>query len=196
MVKLFRQPTITESDLCKIARVSTGRKKRADEELIQHLIDLGHDSIFEHATMTFYVKVPIYTARQWMRHRIGSYIEKSGRYSPMKDFEATISTEDQDVLDETLCELFSYYTDMVNSGTKKEEARQILPLCTMTEFYWTVNLRSLMNFLSNRADKHAQKDIRENAEQVSKIFKEYYPNIFAAWKKRDDDVKRFLSERR
>jgi len=196
MVELFRQPTITESDLCEIARVSTGRKKRSDEELIQHLIDLCHDSIFEHATMTFYVKCPIYTARQWMRHRIGSFTEKSGRYSQMKDYEATISTEDQDVVDETLCELFGYYTEMVNAGTKKEEARQVLPLCTLTEFYWTVNLRSLMNFLSNRADKHAQKDISENAEQVSKIFKEYYPNIFAAWKKRDDDVKRFLSERR
>jgi len=84
---------MTEADLCEIARVSTGKKKRTDEELIRHLIRQGHDSVFEHAVMTFLVEVPIYTARQWQRHRIGSFTEKSGRYSEMADFELTVSCE-------------------------------------------------------------------------------------------------------
>src|SRR6056297_2270168 len=89
MIKLINK-YMTEANLCDIARISTGKKRRSDEELLRFLIEQGHDSIFEHAVMTFLVEVPIYTARQWMRHRIGSYTEKSGRYSEMEDFKRTI----------------------------------------------------------------------------------------------------------
>ena len=59
----------------------------------------------------------------------------------------------------------------------------------MTEFYWTVNLRSLMNFLSNRLTPHAQKDIREDAHQVLELFRQFYPNISEAWQARDKFIK-------
>jgi thymidylate synthase ThyX len=65
MIKLFKEPNITEADLAKIARISTGKTKRTDEELLKYLVDVGHDSVFEHAAMTFLVEVPIYTVRQW-----------------------------------------------------------------------------------------------------------------------------------
>src|SRR6056297_3618059 len=100
MVKLINS-YLTEADICEIARISTGKKKRSDETLVEYLVRQGHDSIFEHAVMTFYVEVPIYTARQWMRHRIGSYTEKSGRYSEMEEYDMDTELSNwKNVLDE------------------------------------------------------------------------------------------------
>jgi thymidylate synthase (FAD) len=197
MVKLINS-YMTEADLCEIARISTGKKSRADEELIRFLIEQQHDSIFEHAVMTFLVEVPIYTARQWQRHRIGSYTEKSGRYSEMEDFELTAGCEPKlkEAMNVEMIALFEYYGQLMKDGLKKEEARQVLPLCTMTKFYWTVNLRSLMNFLSLRMDPHAQQDIRENAKEVCKLFENSYPTIARRWLEREAAIKKFLSERR
>jgi thymidylate synthase (FAD) len=127
---------------------------------------------------------------------MASYLEKSGRYSEMSDFETTIPAEWEYAVDELLGAVFDFYTDMIHTGTKKEDARQVLPLCTKTRFYWTVNLRSLMNFLSQREDEHAQADIHENAKQVFGIFQEHYPTIAEAWRKKDLEVKAFLRERR
>jgi len=184
---------MTEADLCEIARVSTGKKKRTNEELIRHLIRQGHDSIFEHAVVTFLVEVPIYTARQWMRHRIGSYTEKSGRYSEMEGFELSVDGVDEEVMNEVE-RLYDIYRQLMKDGIKKEDARQILPLCTMTKFYWTVNLRSLMNFLSNRMDFHAQADILNNSKEVYEAFRKHYPNVAQAWAAREHATKRFLKE--
>jgi thymidylate synthase (FAD) len=196
MVKLINS-YMTEADLCEIARISTGKKSRADEELIRFLIEQGHDSIFEHAVMTFLVEVPIYTARQWQRHRIGSFTEKSGRYSEMTGI---ISSLDFEPRDEELepakvtFDAFEAYEKLITKGVKKEDARQVLPLCTATKFYWTVNLRSLMNFLSLRMDAHAQRDIRENANEIYKFFEKEYPNIARRWLERESAVKKFLDE--
>src|SRR6056297_2348712 len=92
MVKLINT-YMSEKDIAEIARISTGKHKRTDEELIRFLINNNHTSPFEHASMTFLVEAPIYTARQWMRHRIGSYTEKSGRYSEMESFDSSFYTE-------------------------------------------------------------------------------------------------------
>jgi len=182
----FINTYMTEADLANIARISTGKKKRSDKELLRLLIERGHYSVFEHAVMTFYVKVPIYTARQWMRHRIASYTEKSGRYSEMEAVQMnpqSIDTEMADVVRMEMGRQLHYYQDLMIEGMSKEEARQILPLCTETEFYWTVNLRSLMNFLTLRMDKHAQRDIRENAYVVYNSFRHNYQTIADAYKR-------------
>jgi thymidylate synthase (FAD) len=154
--------------------------------------------------MTFLVEVPIYTARQWQRHRIGSFTEKSGRYSKMEDYDLSFLLKDEKrrgapVMDDAEIEVkqtFELYNWMLCGGVKKEVARQILPLCTLTKFYWTVNLRSLMNFLSLRMDPHAQQDIRENAKEVCKLFENSYPTIARRWLEREAAIKKFLSERR
>src|SRR6056297_2083026 len=91
----FINAYMTEKDIAQIARISTGKKKRSDEELLRLLIERGHYSVFEHAVMTFYVECPIYTARQWMRHRMASYTEKSGRYSEMESFDSSFYTTDE-----------------------------------------------------------------------------------------------------
>jgi len=90
---------MNEGEIADIARVSTGKKNRSDEELLRLLIERGHYSVFEHAVMTFYVKVPIYTARQWMRHRIASYTEKSGRYSEMEEYDVNVRFNAEDMAD-------------------------------------------------------------------------------------------------
>ena len=95
-------------------------------------------------------------------------------------------------LDDKIRDLFDEYLDCLDGGVPKQEARQILPLCTMTKFYWTVNLRSLMNFLSLRMDAHAQRDILENAHEVYRLFEREYPNIAKAWYERNSAVKGFL----
>jgi thymidylate synthase (FAD) len=194
---------MTEADLCDIARISTGKKSRADDELIRFLIEQQHDSIFEHAVMTFLVEVPIYTARQWQRHRIGSFTEKSGRYSEMEDYKLNVLPENNKMYSDDIYlrgvkfvvdKSFVRYSEMLEAGALKEEARQILPLCTLTKFYWTVNLRSLMNFLSNRMAAGAQQDIRENANEVYKLFEDSYPNIARRWLEREAAIKKFFSE--
>ncbi len=194
MVKLINS-YLTESDIAEIARISTGKKKRSDEALVRHLVRQGHDSVFEHAVMTFYVECPIYTARQWMRHRISSYTEKSGRYSEMTGIISNLDFEPRDDEHEpakVTFDSFEAYEKLIAKGVKKEDARQVLPLCTATKFYWTVNLRSLMNFLSNRMDSKAQQDIFLNAVEIFKIFEERYPNIADEWRYKERAVREFL----
>jgi len=194
MIKLINK-YMTEADLCEIARISTGKKSRSDEELLRFLIEQQHDSIFEHAVMTFLVEVPIYTARQWQRHRIGSFTEKSGRYSKMKGVTTNFDPDvEVPIFLEPIQTAFEAYKELMSNGVKKEDARQVLPLCTGTKFYWTVNLRSLMNFLSLRMAEGAQQDIRENANEVYKLFEDSYPNIARRWLERESAVKKFLDK--
>jgi thymidylate synthase ThyX len=97
---------------------------------------------------------------------------------------------------EAINQAFNAYQDLLSNGVKKEDARKVLPLCTGTKFYWTVNLRSLMNFLSNRMDVHAQADIRENANEIYELFEKEYPNIATAWFDENSAIKWFLADRR
>ena len=190
MVQLINR-YLTEDDIAKIARISTdGKRKNSNEDLIRILMKRGHLSVMEHAAMTFYVECPIYTARQWMRHRIGSFTEKSGRYSEMKFFQLKVDCDQlkKIEMEYEMLALFNYYDELIRDGMKKEQARQVLPLCTLTKFYWTINLRSLMNFLDLRMDPHAQRDIRENARQVFELFKKHYPTIADEWRKQHEKI--------
>ena len=120
----------------------------------------------------------------------------------MEEFDSSFHTADErrkgaPIMDDALYtveETFDIYNWMVCGGVKKEVARQILPLCTMTKFYWTVNLRSLMNFLSNRMAAGAQTDIRENANEIYKFFEQEYPNIAKVWRERDEAVRKFFKK--
>lgn len=199
MIKLYKEPNQTERDLCNFARVSTGSEGTNDEGLIRNLLIWNHMSPFRHISMTFLCKnIPIYTMRQWTRHQVGgefvpvfeekdgsTMVEKSGRYTEMQDYKLNLDalTEDgkkefYDYLDDS----FERYNEWLSAGLLKEEARQVLPLCTTTSFYWTVNLDALMHFLSLRMDRHAQKDIRENAEKIFEIFQRNFPKVAKEWR--------------
>ena len=135
---------------------------------------------FETIVFTFDVKCPIFVARQWMRHRIGSFNEESLRYCVAeREYFIPYGLNQMQL---TLWEMyneeqFNRY-NLMKQIMPKEQARSILPLGTYTKFYWTVNGRSLMNFLKLRLDKRAQAEIREYAEAILDMAKAVAPVSF------------------
>ncbi|KKM09983.1 hypothetical protein SY88_15095 [Clostridiales bacterium PH28_bin88] len=165
---------------------SMAKGENADTKLIRHLMNAGHKSPFEAMVFTFDVKCPIFVARQWFRHRIGSYNEESLRYCvALRDYYIPegLSGEALDRWVKQNDSAFDLYELLVNEhGMKKEQARSLLPLGIYTNFYWTVNGSSLMNFLNLRLDKHAQAEIREYAKAILKLVEPKAPICFTEFK--------------
>lgn len=197
----------TDLAVVRAARVSTGNETLTlgdrEVKLIKYLMKHRHTSPFEHVVFTFHVKAPIFTARQWMRHRTGSFSEKSARYSEMEDdffvpeefstqsktnkqaSSAPLPTDMQDdafyVFHSAYMRAYDAYRDLLHLGVSREEARMVLPVNLYTEFYWTVNLHNLLHFVGLRMDKAAQKNIREYAVAVFALAREVAPVSCDAW---------------
>jgi thymidylate synthase (FAD) len=180
------------------ARVSFARRKEemdaSDEGLIRFLMRDRHGSPFEHNAFRFHVRCPIFVAREWFRHRIGSFNEFSLRYAKATDDFYVPEAEDVrtqvgkpgsytfEPVDEELAEAtreelravydqaYEAYTRLVDRGVARELARSVLPVGAYTQFYWTVNARALMNFVSLRNSEFAQLEIRRYAEAVEAFF--------------------------
>ncbi|MBI5631479.1 MAG: FAD-dependent thymidylate synthase [Elusimicrobia bacterium] len=194
-----------DSGIVDAARVSYGGKSKgeeADRKLISYLLQHSHMTPFEHSVFKFHVSCPIFVARQWFRHRFAAYNEISYRYTEVKDdFYIPAAWRAQDRKNKqgsvAACELdqgalkamfskqveaaLETYRSMVAAGVAREMARMVLPVNLYTEFYWTVNARSLMNFLSLRADAHAQWEIQQYAEAMASVFKDKMPWTWAAF---------------
>lgn len=177
--------------------------KEEDAGLIRYLMKNRHGTPFEHNIFRFHIKCPIFVAREWQRHRIGSYNEWSARYSKLEpEFYIPQNWRTQvgkpgaytfEPLDEELIHkwepvilahskyAFSTYEAMINDGVAKEIARIVLPFNIYTQYYWTLNARSLMNFLSLRNSDHAMWEIREYARVVEEIFKSKMPETASAF---------------
>jgi len=154
--------------------------EESDRNLIRHLLREGHMTPFETIVFTFDVKCPIFVARQWMRHRIGSFNEESLRYCVAeRDYFIPHGLNQQQLAFWKMYndEQFDRY-NLLKQTMPKEQARSILPLGTYTKFYWTVNGRSLMNFLKLRLDKSAQAEIREYAKVILDMAKVVAPVSF------------------
>lgn len=179
----------------------------AEAGIISYMMRNKHGSPFEHNAFTFHIKCPIFVAREWQRHRIGSFNEWSGRYSelepefyipnienvrtPVKDSkpghyafteldrsQATLFSQSLQVE----CErLFTIYRASLSAGVAKEQARFFLPVNIYTQFWWTVNARSLMNFLNLRTAQSAQWEIRQFAVAVEEFFSRKMPVTYKAW---------------
>lgn len=189
----------TDLDVVRSARVSYGKDittPERDKKLINFLMRNNHKTPFEHVVFRFHIKCPLFVARQWVRHRWASVNEISGRYTRMKNeihipsyFRKRVGKnyEYENMSEEKCNELYTrfknfhtfaynFYEKLLNKyDLCEEQAREILPLALYTEFYFTVNVRSLMNFLKLRQDKHAQKEIRDYANVLFDYFKEYMP---------------------
>lgn len=187
------------------ARVSFGGTSKGEERdklLIKYLMENKHLSPFEHCYFQFHIKCPIFVARQWMRHRIASYNEISARYTEVKDEfylptafrvqdisnrQGSIESDKLDnaalskIYEEAIEQSYQAYQKLLKAGVAREMARGILPVAQYTQFYWTVNLRSLLNFISLRADSHAQYEIRVYANAIKEIVKQKMPWSFAAF---------------
>jgi thymidylate synthase (FAD) len=191
------------------ARVSFAKSTQVLDDsgigLINFLMRERHGTPFEHNSFRFHIKCPIFVAREWFRHRIGSFNEFSARYSevpneffsPRADdvrcqvgkpgsysFER-LNEDDAYAAVKIICEAnehaYSAYKDLLYLGVAKELARVVLPVSMYTQFYWTVNARALMNFLSLRNAETAQLDIRNYAQDVERIFKGQMPVTYDAW---------------
>jgi thymidylate synthase (FAD) len=183
---------------------SKGAEK--DQKLINYLVKHRHGTPFEHVVFQWYVDAPIFVIREWQRHRIASYNEVSGRYVKFEPkfyvpervrVPAPTNKQGSVFLDELPYPEFEFhmhkrifnaseyafrrYQEMVRDGVAKEQARIILPLNTYSQFYFTVNARSLMNFLSLRAAEDAQWEIRQYAITIKEIFKDALPLTYNAW---------------
>jgi len=191
------------------ARVSFARRKEemdeSDEGLIRFLMRERHGTPFEHNSFRFHIRAPIFVAREWFRHRVGSFNEFSMRYAKATDEFYVPAPEDvrsqvgkpgaysfepvaEDVAETTREELkavyeaaYETYERLVELGVARELARCVLPVGAYTEFYWTVNARSLMNFVSLRVSETAQREIRRYAEACEAFLAEKMPVTHAAF---------------
>jgi thymidylate synthase (FAD) len=187
------------------ARVTFGSVSKGEEKdkmLLKYLIENAHHTPFEHCVFQFHVKCPIFAARQWMRHRICSYNEVSARYTEVKDEfytpsafrvqdrnnkQGSLAGKDLDnaallkIYDESIKACYAAYRKLLEAGVAREMARAVLPVAQYTQFYWTINARSLMNFITLRADGHAQYEIRVYAEAIARIFKQKMPWTYEAF---------------
>ena len=150
--------------------------------------------------LTFHVKLPVFVARQWIRHRTARLNEISGRYSVMKDDFYIPAPEDvalqstdnkqgrsgeavaedhahriQEIFAEGQKNSYAGYTAFLDEGLARELARINLPLSLYTEWYWQIDLHNLFQFLKLRLDAHAQKEIRHYAEVLLDIAKKVAP---------------------
>jgi len=186
------------------ARISvTGVSKPSEtRSLIRYLMRHRHTSPFEMVEFKFHVRVPIFVARQWLRHRMASVNEMSGRYSVLPsefyipdEYHAQSVTNHQgsgDVFDgeptlrmkqKASCDLaFHTYDELIKKGVAREEARVHLPLGTMTEFVWKIDLHNLLHFIHLRMDSHAQPEIQDPARQIWNLIQPIVPIACEAFK--------------
>ncbi|MEU3690497.1 FAD-dependent thymidylate synthase [Streptomyces narbonensis] len=206
-----------DHSIVRAARVSSGSEagdEKRDKGLINFLARDRHGSPFEATVFQFKIDVPLFVAREWFRHRIGSFNEVSGRYKilepvfympaeerPMKQigkpgaytFEPGTITQARHsrVMHRQVAEMaWMAYEDQLALGVAREVARNVLPVSIFTSFYWTVNGRSLLNFLSLR---HVTDDttvptfplweIDQAAGRVEELAKQVAPEAFAAFNK-------------
>lgn len=182
------------------------RKVSETEGLIRYLMRHSHTTPFEMVRFTFDVKLPIFVARQWMRHRTGSYNEYSLRYSqPMDDcYEpptAWITTQSQtnrqggsdktvefpkgvhEFIGMQYQQAQLSYEAMVDPKVdlRRELARVVLPLGQYTQFYWTTDLHNLFHFLKLRLDSHAQIETRQYGIAIAEILRDAVPMCWRAF---------------
>lgn len=194
--------------IVQAARVSYGagtKTFRQDRGLIHYLLRHAHTSPFEQVLLTFHTKMPIFVARQWVRHRTARLNEISGRYSVMRDEfylpeasqvcrqsesnkqgrgDAMPFDEAMRIIDSMRADqerVYASYEAYLNDGVARELARANLPISLYTEWYWQIDLHNLFHFLRLRMDPHAQYEIRAFAEALARCAKAVAPIAYEAF---------------
>jgi len=201
-----------DAAICQAARVSYGRGTKSvsnDEGLIRYLMRHWHSTPFEMCEVKLHVKLPVFVARQWIRHRTANVNEYSARYSILdrefyipdpRDLAAQSTVNNQgrgevlsgeeaarvlEYLKADAGRAYDHYEAMISQegqqGLARELARMNLPANIYTQWYWKVDLHNLFHFLRLRADAHAQYEIRVYAETICEITKDWVPAAYAAF---------------
>lgn len=211
-----------DARIVQTARVSYGegtKTVREDAGLIDYLMRHQHTSPFEHVVIELHCKMPIFVARQWIRHRTARLNEISGRYSVMKDEfytpnPAQISLQSRDnkqgraaeevppELQQKVLDLlqrdqgtaYASYNELIEDGIARELARINLPLSMYTQWYWQMDLHNLFHFIKLRADSHAQWEIQQYAKTIAEIAKAIAPLAYESFERHVLNGKRFSSD--
>jgi len=187
------------------ASISAGQKISDTKSLIRHLVKNRHTSPIEQVQMKFQVKMPIFIARQWVRHRTAKLSEFSGRYSKF-ECEFYVPTLDaikaqskvnkqgsdgelpeetkikaQETLALNSAEAFDAYVGLIESGIARETARELLPVNMYTTMIWTMDLHNLLHFINLRMDSHAQYEIQKYAVVLAKFVYIGFPLLWEAF---------------
>ncbi len=199
----------SDAAIVQAARVSYGagtKQVSEDRGLIRYLMRHAHSTPFEMVEFKFHVKLPIFVARQWIRHRTANVNEYSGRYSVMQDefyvpegaqirpqsatnkqgrAEETLSADDSAQILELLkngqTKAYQDYETLLDHNFARELARINLPVSMYTEWYWKIDLHNLFHFLRLRMDAHAQYEIRVYAEAMAEMVRDITPLAFEAF---------------
>lgn len=199
----------SDDRIVQAARVSYGagtKTVREDRGLINYLMRNWHTSPFEQVGLTFHCKMPIFVARQWVRHRTARLNEISGRYSIMRDefyipapdqirfqsasnkqgrSEESLSPEESAevirLFEAEQRAVYANYQGLLDKNVARELARMDLPLSLYTEWYWQIDLHNLFHFLRLRLDPHAQYEIRVYAEALAQCAKAVAPMAYEAF---------------
>lgn len=202
-----------DARIVQSARVSYGpgtRTVREDRGLINYLMRNRHTSPFEQVILTFHAKMPIFVARQWVRHRTARLNEISGRYSVMPDEfyvpepsdiryqskrnkQGRSSEEVPPALREKVLEIikrdqgdvYGRYRELLEDDIARELARINLPLSLYTQWYWQIDLHNLFHFLKVRMDPHAQVEIRRYAEVMATMARAVAPMAYEAFEEHE-----------
>lgn len=200
-----------DARIVQTARVSYGagtKTVREDAGLIDYLLRHEHTSPFEHVIFELHCKMPIFVARQWIRHRTARLNEISGRYSVMKDefylpprehislqstdnkqgrqqesVPAELQDKVLDLLKQDQSASYANYTEILNDGIARELARINLPLSMYTEWYWQMDLKNMLHFLKLRMDRHAQWEIQEYARAIAGIVRAVCPLAYESFER-------------
>tara|TARA_Y100001001_G_C7967409_1_gene294669 strand:+ start:373 stop:1335 length:963 start_codon:yes stop_codon:yes gene_type:complete len=194
--------------IVQAARVSYGQgtsKVSQDRGLIRYLMRHRHTTPFEMVEFKFHCKMPIFVARQWVRHRTANINEYSLRYSEARDefyypepeniqFQSSLNKQGrsgevppelkQKVLDyfhENSERSFALYQELNKAGVARELARSLLPVNIYTEWYWKNDLHNLLHFIGLRSDSHAQYEIRVFSDAMAHYVKEKAPFAWEAY---------------
>lgn len=201
MPRLIPQGATADAAIVQAARVSYGdgtKKMSEDRDLIRYLYRNHHTTPFEMVEFKFHQVMPIFIARQWIRHRTASVNEYSARYSVVKDRffrptreslrkQSTVNKQGREgeVENMTADQFYAYlqkaeglyaeYSQAVDNGVAREIARIGLPLSCYTEWYWKCDLRNLLHFLGLRVDSHAQYEMRQYAGAMLDLIRPIVP---------------------
>jgi thymidylate synthase (FAD) len=201
-----------DAAIVQAARVSYGAGTKHvsnDEGLIRYLMRHWHSTPFEMCEIKLHVKLPVFVARQWIRHRTANVNEYSARYSILdREFyipapehlaaQSTINNQGRgevltgeeaarvlEMLKSDAGRAYDHYQDMLSQdgqqGLARELARMNLPANIYTQWYWKVDLHNLFHFLRLRADAHAQYEIRVYADAICKVVADWVPIAYGAF---------------
>ena len=212
----------SDARIVQTARVSYGegtKTVREDAGLIDYLLRHEHTSPFEHVVFEFHCKMPIFVARQWIRHRTARLNEISGRYSVLKaefycppaeqislqstDNKQGRSVEEvppelrarvMEIIQQDQERAYASYEELLSDDIARELARINLPLSLYTEWYWQMDLKNLFHFLRLRMDSHAQWEIQEYARAIATVVKAICPMAYASFERHMVNGARFSSD--